>query len=312
MKKFFLNSIILLGICSACTSGNKSGNQETDPSSLITIDHLSGSTAVKKHPENVVILQYGMLDTYEQLGLKQFVKGIPKLEIPHYLSQYENDDSLVDLGTTMEANMEKVNELNPDLIIIGSRMGPKYEQFSKIAPTINLEPDQANYWKSFCNNHRAITRLYGQEQEMEKKLSYLENRINKIKRRAEKSDKRALITLTNEGRISIYGKGSRFGLIHDVFGLKAVDQHIEVSSHGQSVTNEYIKEVNPDIIFVIDRGAALKREKATIEQFTNPLIMQTEAFKNKKIIFLDPDLWYLSGGGLKSFDLMINEIEKII
>ena len=41
--------------------------------------------------------------------------------------------------------------------------------------------------------------------------------------------------LVNEGQLSAYGKGSRFGLIHDTFGFKAADDKIEASTHGQSV-----------------------------------------------------------------------------
>lgn len=313
MNRLFLSAMALsLGICTACNNGSRNNNLGSDVDSTVTINHLSGSTAVKKHPENVVILQYGMLDTYEQLNLEEYVKGIPKSEVPQYLSHFEKDNRLAALGTTMEANMEKVNALDPDLIIIGSRMAPKYDQFSKIAPTINLEADKSDYWTSFCNNQRAIASLYDKKDVVDGRLQEMEKRITKIKDRTEKSGKKALVVLANEGRMSVYGKGSRFGLVHDVLGIPAADENIEVSSHGQPVSNEYIKEVNPDIIFVIDRGAALKRDKATVEQFANPLIKQTNAYKNHKVIFLDPELWYLSGGGLKSFDLMLDEIEKAI
>ena len=48
--------------------------------------------------------------------------------------------------------------------------------------------------------------------------------------------------LVNEGQLSAYGKGSRFGLIHDTFGFKAADDKIEASTHGQSVSYEYVLE----------------------------------------------------------------------
>jgi len=37
--------------------------------------------------------------------------------------------------------------------------------------------------------------------------------------------------------------------------------------------------------------------------------MKTNAYKNGKIFYLDPDYWYLSGGGLLSMKEMIKEIE---
>ena len=52
--------------------------------------------------------------------------------------------------------------------------------------------------------------------------------------------------LVNEGQLSAYGKGSRFGLIHDTFGFKAADDKIEASTHGQSVSYEYVLEKSWD------------------------------------------------------------------
>ena len=79
--------------------------------------------------------------------------------------------------------------------------------------------------------------------------------------KATATGKKALIILANEGKISAYGPGSRFGILHDVFGFGAVDPNIEVSTHGKDISNEYIVEMNPDYLFVVDRGARLPRAK---------------------------------------------------
>ncbi|MCZ4369735.1 hypothetical protein O3Q50_09670 [Enterococcus lactis] len=46
----------------------------------------------------------------------------------------------------------------------------------------------------------------------------------------------------NEGQLSAYGSGSRFGFIHDLFGFEQTDDQIEASTHGQSVSYEYVLE----------------------------------------------------------------------
>src|SRR5690606_9993630 len=229
-----------------------------------------------------------------------------------YLKEFAAIEGMVDVGTLKEANLEKVNEVEPDLIIIGGRLAANYDEFTKVAPTINLNVDSENYMESFKENQRIIGELYGKQDEVEKELSDIDTRIEAIQAKAAESGKKALIVLTNEGRMSAYGKGSRFGIIHDVFGVAPADETIESSTHGQSVSNEFIKEVNPDILFVIDRGAAIKRESASVEQFANPLIQQTNAFKDDKIVFLNPEIWYLSGGGLKSIKMMLDEVENAI
>lgn len=311
MNKLFLNCAVATAVVFAsCNSGSQSNTEESDENT-ITIDHLSGSTTVKQNPENVVVLHFGALDTYHDLGLQSYIKGIAVSGKPAYLSSFSSE-GMVDVGTIKEPNIEKVNAAEPDLIIMGTRMEAAYEELSKVAPTINFDADDDNYWESFKNNQRIIGQLYDTEEQVEKELEDIENRIAAIKEKTSESEDKALIILTNEGRMSAYGKGSRFGIIHDVFGVQAADDNIEVARHGQSVSNEFIKETNPDILFVIDRGAAIKRETAGLEQFANPLVQQTNAYKNDKIIFLDPELWYLSGGGLTSIKMMLDEIEKAI
>lgn len=118
--------------------------------------------------------------------------------------------------------------------------------------------------------------------------------------------------MANEGQISAYGPSSRFGLVHDVFGFGVADEKIEVSTHGQAVTFEYIMEKNPDVLFVIDRNVAVGGEAGAKKTVENELVEKTNAYKNDKIVYLDANTWYLSGGGLKSIKLMADEIEKAL
>ncbi|MDR0195708.1 MAG: ABC transporter substrate-binding protein, partial [Myroides sp.] len=196
--------------------------------------------------------------------------------------------------------------------IISARTASMYDEFSKIAPTINLDIDTKDYMNSFKANQRTIGKLFGKEELVEKELKVIDERVAKIKEATAKSEKRGLVVLANEGRLSAYGTGSRFGIVHDVFGLKPADQKIEASTHGQAISNEFIKEINPDYIFVIDRGAAIKRTTMGKEEFANALVKETNAYKNDKIIFLNPEVWYLSGGGLKSIKMMLDEVEQAI
>ncbi|HBS44934.1 MAG TPA: ABC transporter, partial [Paenibacillus sp.] len=60
--------------------------------------------------------------------------------------------------------------------------------------------------------------------------------VKALNEKAKADGKKSLIILANEGKISAYGSGSRFGIIHDVFGFAQADDKIEVSTHGQSVS----------------------------------------------------------------------------
>lgn len=307
MNRIILSSLALMAFLSFSCKGNQE-KESTDDRNVITVKHQSGTTEVVEYPKNTVILNYGIADTFEELDID--FKGTSKAILPSYLKGL--DPSIVDVGNIVTPNMEKINELDPELIIISGRQAAMYEEFLKLAPTLNLNVDMSDYMESFKENQRIIGRLFDKTEEVEKELKEIDARIDKIRKETLNMDKKALIVLTNEGRMSAYGSGSRFGIIHDVFGLSAVDETIEVSTHGQPISNEFIQEKNPDYLFVIDRGAAIKRETLNKESFANDLIKTTNAYKNDKIIFLSPDIWYLSGGGLRSIKLMIDEVEKAI
>src|SRR5699024_12224481 len=59
---------------------------------------------------------------------------------------------------------------------------------------------------------------------------------------ADESDQNGLIIMANDTDISAFGPGSRFGLVHDVFGVTPVDEGIESSTHGKNESFEYVAE----------------------------------------------------------------------
>lgn len=58
-----------------------------------------------------------------------------------------------------------------------------------------------------------------------------------------KFDKKVMYLLVNEGELSTFGPGSRFGgLVFDTLGFKPVDKYVSKGPHGQNVNNEYINK----------------------------------------------------------------------
>ncbi|MBO0588261.1 siderophore ABC transporter substrate-binding protein [Sporosarcina sp. E16_8] len=287
------------------------GSKETEvakpaePESM-TIKHELGETTITKNPEKVVVFDFGVLDTLDELGID--VAGLPQSNIPSYLSKYE-DEKYKNLGSLKEPDFEAIHALQPDVIFISGRQSGLYKELSEIAPTIYVGVDTSKYMESFKGNMNMVAEIFGKEDEMKEELAEIDAQITTIKEKTSTNDGKALIVLGNEGKVSAYGINSRFGLIHDVFGYKAADENLEISTHGQSITFEYILETNPDTLFVIDRDAAVGGDASAKDSIENELVMKTNAYKNGKIFYLDPDYWYLSGGGLLSLKEMIKEIE---
>ncbi len=237
------------------------------------------------------------------------VTGVPKGSIPDYLEKYKSD-KYANAGSLKEPDFDKLAQINPDLIIISGRQASLYDQLKEIAPTVHLGVDTTRYMDSFKENLNKIGTIFGKQDEIDKELEAIEKSIADLKEKAEASNKEALIILANDDKISAYGPNSRFGIIHDVFGVPAVDKNIEVSTHGMNVSFEYVVEQNPEMLYVIDRGAVVGSESSAKQVVENDLTKKTKAYKNDNIVYLNPDYWYLSGGGLVSVQEMVNEIDE--
>ncbi|ARW05469.1 siderophore ABC transporter substrate-binding protein [Bacillus atrophaeus] len=312
MKKFALLFIALVTavVISACGNQSSDSKGSENKEDQITVKHDldKNGTKVTKNPKKVVVFNFGILDTLDKLGLQGSVAGLPKNSLPDYLSSYKND-KYTDVGSLKEPDFEKVADLDPDLIIISGRQSDSYKEFSQIAPTIYLDIDSAKYMESFKSNTETIGKIFNKEDEVKSQLAKIDDSISDVKKTAEKVNKKGLVIMANDGKISAFGPKSRYGLIHDVFGVTPADQNIEASTHGQSVSYEYISKTNPDYLFVVDRGTAIGETSSTKQVVENDYVKKVNAVKNDHVVYLDSATWYLSGGGLESMAQMIKEVK---
>jgi iron complex transport system substrate-binding protein len=318
MKKWSLLGFIftMIFVLAACGGAKEEGQSKTassnpseDTAEEMTIKHQYGEAVIEKNPQKVVVFDFGVLDTLDELGIE--VTGVPQAAIPSYLKKYA-DKKYTNVGSLKEPDFEAIHAMKPDVIFISARQAELYDQFAEIAPTVYIGLDYENYMESFEKNMTLIGEIFGKEDQVASELKDIKASVSEVYKKASALDKKGLILLANEGKVSAYGPSSRFGLIHDVYGFGAADKKIEVSTHGQSITFEYIMEKNPDVLFVIDRATAVGGEIGAKEIVENELVKKTTAYKNGKIIYLDADTWYLSGGGLKSVKSMAKEIEAAL
>ncbi|RXZ84085.1 siderophore ABC transporter substrate-binding protein [Paenibacillaceae bacterium] len=278
-------------------------------SSTITVTHQLGETQVSVNPQKVVVFDFGVLDSLNKLGVE--VTGVPQANIPPYLKQYE-DSKYQNVGSLKEPDFEKISEIAPDLIIISGRQSDSYDELTKLGPTIYLGVDSANYMASYTSNAEILGQIFNKETEVAAELADVKQAIEALHGKVTSKGSNALIILANDGNVSAYGAGSRFGIIHDVFGFTPADENIEVSTHGMSISFEYIVEKDPEYLFVVDRGAVVGGESSAKQVIENDLVNKTKAYKEGNIVYLDPNYWYLSGGGLISVAEMVREITESI
>lgn len=305
-------SMLIIAMLSfvGCAKEESKTTSKNNESATVSLKHELGEAIVKKNPKNVVVFDYGVLDSLDKMGIE--VVALPKSNIPAYLEKFR-DDKYKDAGTLQEPNFEKISELKPELIIISARQAKLYEEFKKIAPTVYLSIADKDYMGSFKGNMNIIGELFDKKELVEKEFKNIEDSIKALNTKATANGKKALIVMVSEGSISAYGEGSRFGVMHKEFGVTPVDKALQTATHGQNISFEYIAEKNPDYLFVIDRGAIVKGGKTSAKQtLDNALIKTTSAYKNNKIVYLDSQIWYVSIGGFTGTNTMISEVQEAL
>lgn len=263
-----------------------------------------GPVSVADQPEILAVYDVAAIETLLALGVAP--DGVPsKLYIPE-LSEALADATPV--GTLFEPDLEALAALGPALIVAGGRSSTQVEALSQVAPTIDMTIG-ADLVPEARARLAAYGALFGKEAEAATLDAALAAKLEEA-RQAAVGQGTALIVLTNGPKVSAYGLGSRFGWIHEALDLPEARPALDPATHGDAISFEFIAEVNPDWLIVIDRGAAVGEEgSAAAATLDTPLVTGTTAWRQGQVIYLDPAQVYIAGGGYAS---MMQTLDRLI
>ncbi|WP_281981820.1 siderophore ABC transporter substrate-binding protein [Thalassorhabdomicrobium marinisediminis] len=269
-----------------------------------SIETAAGPVTVPVSPETVVTFDLAALDTLQALNVP--VAGVPAIAPPAYLAEVLGSTPAV--GTLFEPDFEALAVMAPDFIIAGGRSQSQVEALSQIAPTIDMTISGPTLLADAKARVDAYGAMFDKPEAAATLLAELDAAIEAAQA-ATDGQGDALIVLTNGGKVSAYGGDSRFGWLHTSLGLAEAYPDLNAETHGEAISFEFIAEVNPDWIFVIDRGAAIGQDgEAAAVTLDNPLVAGTTAGQKDQIVYLDPARLYLVGGGYQSVMGTIDEV----
>ncbi|MDO8068188.1 siderophore ABC transporter substrate-binding protein [Janthinobacterium sp. SUN206] len=279
----------------------------------ITIEHKLGTTVLKQRPQRVAVLDMNEVDFLDQLGVP--VAGMVKDYVPHFLTRYKEDQGIRDLGAIVQPNLEHIHALQPDLILMTSIQANHYKELSQIAPTLHFDVDYQNseskHIEVVKQHLLTLGRIFGKEDIANRKAAELDAKVADARKVTQERPEKALIVLHNNGAFSSFGVRSRYGFVFDALGVKPASSAIEAGLHGQPISSEFIQQANPDILYVVDRTAVMEhRPVMTAEQMANPLLRQTNAWKNGRVVFVDADAWYITAASVTSLKRVIDDVLK--
>ncbi len=271
----------------------------------VTIETARGPAEVPASPEKIAVFDLSAFDTLNALGVS--VAGtVDKAYLDHLKDAHEKAEVV---GSLFEPDFEAINAMQPDLIVVGSRSAEQLEPLSKFAPTI----DMTVWGDDLLGQAKARIAAYGKLFDRADKASAFSAELDEKLAKARETvagKGSALIVMTNGPKVSAYGKGSRFGWLHQALDLpEAVETNSE-NSHGEAVSFEFIRDANPDWLLVIDRSVAIGAEGARADEtLDNALVAETTAWKNGQVIYLNAADLYIAGGGARS---IMNTLDLLI
>ena len=336
MKKTIIIMMLLVSIItlSACNQEDIENGQTFDREEVSITQHITTGANVNDtndrfeggevqevtqtfltNPQSVAIFSFDALDILNYVGIEQTsinLLGVPKSNIPTYLNAFNQNDTK-NVGTLFMPDYDALDLFNPDLIIIGGRSAQSYDALKAQYPNtdiLDVSLVYGEYIEGLERNVENLGKIFPNIQEaLDEELTKIKSEIAAIADVTETYD--ALFILVNGSTLSFYGSNGRFAVLYDEFGFMPSDEKDDTGqSHGDLVGYEYVAAINPSIIFLMDRGAAIGNAASVDEVTQNALIANTDAGKDGHIYELSGIAWYISSGGFESTYMMISDLEN--
>ena len=312
-----LKTLFILFIAFSLSACSTSPKIDIDTRDLVTISDAISTREVKTNPSRVALFNYDILDILDTVGLDAAsidLLGLPQANLPADYSQY-GVEPYKNVGTLFEASFDDLDLFDPELIIIGGRSATLYETLKEAYPNadfLDVSLPDSDLSDGLSQNVKNLALIFpGIAEKLNQNLELLLNSFDEIK--AKTSETNSMFLLVNANAISYYGPAGRYKMIYEEFGYGATDTNTEEGgSHGKQVSFEYVLDTNPDILFLMDRGAGVGNEATLKDILANDLIQQTNAAKNKHVYELDPSAWYLTSGGFKASLQMIKDMNQYL
>ncbi len=300
MNKAALFSLLALALAGCSHDARQS-------SATLSIDQAGQQVEVARDPQRIVSFDYGSYDSLIALGAGERVLAVPG-NVPPYLA--EKAGQTQDAGNMKTPDIDAIAALKPDLILITGRQGESRQALQALAPTLDMGISGDDYFASIAHNVRLLGQLVGKPAEAQQALTALQGKADQARQRVAASKQRTLVLTHNDGRFAPTEQALIYSLLQAPRALPAPAPQPAGAprQRPQPLDADAIAAARPDVIFIIDRSAAIGATPLDVATLANSPLARTPAAQAKRVVYLDPALWYLSGGGLQSVDLQIDQV----
>jgi len=308
MRKHLQSIAVFFSLAGAALSAN-----------AFELTHNEGSITLPKAPERIATYDLAVLDSLNALGIQAV--GVPQSA---YAGTLANFQSTATIGTLFEPDYSALKAVKPELIFAGGRSQNAIPELETIAPVATFNTDATDFMASTRHNNLALAQAFNKTEKAEALLQQIEANVSTLA--DANRGKTAIVLFTINGNIMAHAPGDRFGYAYELTGTTSVLEGSDATGMPatrpepgspeakalqaeREKTLENIANANPHWLLVLDRGAINEGEKtaeATLAQ--HKALGQTDAFKNHRVIYLEPNPWYVVTGGLANLKHITDEL----
>lgn len=265
-----------------------------------------GEVVLNKYPERIAVFDWAALDTLHRLGVPVGATTA-RMQVDYLMPLFAQAATV---GTVFDPDYEALNAYAPDLVITGGPGAHAYAQLAALAPTIDMTIANDAIRESGKARIDAFATLFGKEAQGEFFKQAIDDAFARARAAARGKGKVLVLSVTGN-KIAAFGVHSRLASwLHTDLGIPPADEHLVDSPHGQPVSFEYVRSVNPDWIFVLDRTSSLGEPgKSAYEVLDNPLVQETTAWRQQRIITF-PNANYIAAGGITQLLQAAEQVEQ--
>lgn len=243
------------------------------------VDSFGNSVPLKKY-ERVVICDPSAVEIFYLIGGEKNIAGISRTKINKIYPE-EETKKLVSVGTITKPSIEKILELNPDLVILNP-MASKTGDFLK-EHNIPYFIDRSITFDEIFLKTKIYGIFTGQEAEAEKLIKEKRKKIDEIEKKAEKENKnlKGIILYSSSPMIS-FGTDTIPAEIMKI--LKIENPAGKYMGKSKILSAEMILEENPDIII-----GTMKIKSSDELVKNNEFLKYSRAYKNRNIYVFESE-----------------------
>jgi iron complex transport system substrate-binding protein len=221
-------------------------------------------------------------------------------------------EGIVSIGTVSQPNIEKIVQLNPDLILGFSLSVEQYKLFSQIAPTVTLDYIKQNDWK---DDFSRIAKITDKSEQAQKLLEQYQQRVQELRTFINHNLKEKTVSVSRfyagnqvpEFRTKYSFPGS---LITEV-GIPLPEMQNKLTTNENqplvSVSLERLELLDADFLFVaLDPGSEDNFQKYQ----TSQLWQKLNVVKNNRVYTVDSGHWIF--GNILSANAILDDLFKYL